>query len=103
MKMLSVLLGCLVLVATSGWVSSAIADNQTPTLSPILSSNNVPFRIQIEEASFSLPSGLQSYIVATNGGKWLLLAGRINGLHSFNNNSSNFPANTQNTTVFVVD
>jgi hypothetical protein len=103
MKILSVLLGYLVLVATLGWSSSAVADNQTPTVSPILSSNAVPFRIQIEEAAFSLPSGLQSYVLGTHGGKWLLLAGRINGLHGFNNANNNFPADTQNTTVFVVD
>ena len=38
-----------------------------------------------------------------NGGKWLLLAGRINGLHGFDNTNNNFAADTQNTTVFVVD
>src|ERR1039457_7495659 len=102
MKILSVLLECFVLVATLGGVSSAVADNQTATVSPILSSNAVPFRIQIEQASFSLPSGLQSYVLGTHGGKWLLLAGRIHGLHGFNNANNNFPADTQNTTVFVV-
>src|ERR1041385_5335946 len=40
--------------------------------------------------------------MATHRGKWLLLAGRFNGLHGFNPNG-NFPPNTQNTTVFVVD
>jgi len=103
MKILSVLPGCLVLVATLGSLSPAIAQNQTPDLTPILSSNSVPFRIQIEEAAFSLPSGLQSYVLGTHGGKWLLLAGRINGLHGFNSGNNNFPADTQNTTVFVVD
>ncbi len=103
MKIHSVWRGCLVLVATLGLVSPATAQNQTTNLSPVLSSNSVPFRVQIEEAAFSLPAGLQSYIVGTSGGKWLLLAGRINGLHGFNAGSSNFPPDTQNTTVFVVD
>src|ERR1017187_9109831 len=103
MKILSVLLGCFALVATLGGVSSAVTDNQTATVSPILSSNAVPFQVQIEQAAFSLPSGLQSYVLGTHGGKWLLLAGRINGLHGFNSGSGNFPADTQNTTVFVVD
>jgi hypothetical protein len=103
MKVPSVWLRCLVLVATLGWDSSAVAQNQTAILSPILSSNAVPFRIQIEQAAFSLPDGLQSYVLGTHGGKWLLLAGRINGLHGFNSGNNNFPADTQNTTVFVVD
>ena len=63
----------------------------------------MPFTIQIEQAGFSLPSGLQSYVVGTYRGKWLLLAERSNGLHGFNNNNNNFPPDTQNTTVFVVD
>ena len=102
MKRLSVWLRSFVFATALAWTSWVVAQNQTATLSPILSSNAVPFSIQIEQASFSLPSGLQSYVVGTDGGKWLLLAGRINGLHGFNPNG-NFPPNTQNTTVFVVD
>lgn len=103
MKRLSVWLGFFVFVAASGWTSWVIAQNQTTNLSPILSSNGVPFSIQIEQANFSLPSGLQSYVLGTHDGKWLLLAGRINGLHGFNSGNNNFPADAQNTTVFVVD
>ena len=103
MKRLSGRLRYFVLGIAWGWTSLVIAQNQTASVSPILSSNAVPFQIQIEQAGFSLPSGLQSYVLGTHGGKWLLLAGRINGLHDFSNNSSNFPANTQNTTIFVVD
>src|SRR3984957_5503757 len=103
MKKLLVWLGYFVFAMALGWTSSVIAQNQTATLSPILSSNAVPFRIQIDQASFSLPVGLQSYVLGTHGGKWLLVAGRINGLHGFNSGTSNFPADTQNTTVFVVD
>ncbi|HVS57881.1 MAG TPA: hypothetical protein VHJ55_16735 [Casimicrobiaceae bacterium] len=46
---------------------------------------------------------MQSYVAGTFGGRWLILAGRINGLHGFNNDNSNFPPNQQNSTVFVVD
>jgi hypothetical protein len=46
----------------------------------------MPFSIQIEQAGFSLPSGLQSYVLGMDSGKWLLMAGRINGLHGFNPN-----------------
>jgi hypothetical protein len=103
MKRLSVWLEFFVFVTAWGWTSLVIAQNQTTNLSPILSSNSVPFSIQIEPAGFSLPSGLQSYVLGTHGGKWLLLAGRSNGLHGFNSGNNNFPADTQNTTVFVVD
>src|SRR5947209_887771 len=102
MKKISAWVGAFAFAAALGWTSWGVAQNQTDTLSPILSSNGVPFNIQIEQASFSLPSGLQSYVMATHGSKWLLLAGRINGLHGFNPDG-NFPPNTQNTTVFVVD
>jgi hypothetical protein len=102
MKRLQVWLRFFVFATVLGWTSWAVAQNQTATVSPVLSSNGVPFTIQIEQAGFSLPSGLQSYVVGTNGGKWLLVAGRINGLHGFNI-GNNFPPNTQNTTVFVVD
>jgi hypothetical protein len=102
MKRLSAWLRSFIFATALGWTSWVVAQNQTTTVSPILSSNGVPFSIKIEQAGFSLPSGLQSFVLGTNGGKWLLLAGRINGLHGFNPNN-NFPADTQNTTVFVVD
>ncbi len=102
MKRLSIWLSSFIFAMAWGWTSWAVADNQTATLSPILSSNAVPFSLQIQQAAFSLPSGLQSYVLGTNGGKWLLLAGRINGLHGFGI-TNNFPPDTQNTTVFVVD
>jgi len=103
MKKLSVWLGYFVFATAWAWTSWAVAQNQTATLSPILSSNAVPFQIQIEQTAFSLPDGLQSYVLGTFAGKWLLLAGRINGLHDFAGGNNNFPADTQNTTVFVVD
>ncbi|HUJ72844.1 MAG TPA: hypothetical protein VLZ30_11415 [Verrucomicrobiae bacterium] len=102
MKRLSVWLGFFVFATAVGWASRAVAQNQTTNLSPILSSNSVPFSIKLEQAGFSLPAGLQSYVAGTYRGKWLLLAGRINGLHGFNPNN-NFPPDTQNTTVVVVD
>ena len=103
MKRVSIRLALCVFAAAVGWIPRAFADNQTATLSRVLSSNAVPFSIQIQQAAFQLPSGLQSYVRGTNDGKWLLLAGRINGLHGFNDSNNNFPPDTQNTTVFVVD
>src|SRR5579871_4253171 len=100
MKMSRVWLSCFMFALACSF--SAYAQNQTTNLSPILSSNSVPFTIQIDQAPFSLPSGLQTFVLGTNDGKWLLLAGRINGLHGFGP-SNNFPPDQQNTTVFVVD
>lgn len=79
------------------------ADNQTPTVSPILPGTNLPFQIEVELADFSLPIGVQSNVFAQYRGKWLLLAGRINGLHGFDPGDDNFPPNQQNRFVIVVD
>ena len=82
--------------------------NQTEDLSAIQSPDSLPFRISIELSDFQLPSdnlnsyGLQAYVAAVYHGKWLLLAGRTNGLHGFDNDTGNF-TRQQNTTVYVVD
>lgn len=83
--------------------------NQTPDVSPIFPNSELPFRIRIETVKdkqgndFLLPMGLQSYDVGVYEGKWLLLNGRTNGLHGFDNNPNNFPPDQQNQTVYVVD
>lgn len=82
---------------------SPIDVNQTSTLSPVVVDGDLPYQVIVEQASFSLPSGIHSYASANYKGKWLFLAGRTNGLHDFNNNNNNFPPSAQNTTVFVVD
>lgn len=91
------------LFAALGWLSSLSADNQTPDTSSIYPENDLPFRIQIEQADFSLPNGLHSGVKATYKGKWLFLAGRTNGMHSFNFDNNNFPPSMQNQVVYVVD
>lgn len=92
---------CVIVLGVFGSMSPALAQNQTPTVSPVLSGADLPFRVSIERADFSLPSGLQSYVSAIYQGKWLLLAGRTNGLHDFNNDDNNFPPRKQNTTVYA--
>ncbi len=77
--------------------------NQTSDLTPVLPADTLPFTIDIEVAPFSLPTGIQGYVCAMYSGKWILLAGRTNGLHGFDNSGSNFPPNFQNTTVYVID
>ncbi len=86
-----------------GVASSLLGDNQTPDVSPVITNGQLPFRVRIELADFSLPNGLQSYVVGTYQGQWLLLAGRTNGLHGFNNSPNNFPPETQNYRIYVVD
>ncbi|MCB1148858.1 MAG: hypothetical protein KDK48_01725 [Chlamydiia bacterium] len=57
----------------------------------------------MEAAPFTLPNGIQAYVSAVSQGKWVLLAGRSNGLHGFSNVGNNFPPALQNRTVIVVD
>lgn len=92
----------LVLIFINGIYQSSYGDNQTAVVSPIYSGENLPFKVRVELESFTLPNGIQSFAFATYQGKWLLLTGRTNGLHGFNDDD-NFPPRAQNTTVYVVD
>jgi hypothetical protein len=96
-------LSLLLFIFFLGILPYAYGDNQTSTVSPVLPSTSLPYQIRIEQDNFSLPNGLQSFAYATHEDKWLLLAGRTNGLHNFNEDTNNFPPNKQNTTVYVVD
>lgn len=80
-----------------------IAQNQTDTLSPVLPETDLPFSLQINTASFSLPSGIQGFASGIYDGKWVFISGRTNGLHGFSNIGNNFPPSFQNTVVYVVD
>lgn len=86
-----------------GWTAPLLGQNQTSTLSPIFPEYDVPFRIQIEQADFSMPNGIHSYAAAEYDSKWLFLAGRTNGLHGFSSTNTNFPPQQQNDVVYVVD
>lgn len=79
------------------------SDNQTDQLSPILSEDSLPFSLQIDTAPFGLPTGLQSFAFGIYDGKWVMISGRTNGLHGFDNIGNNFPPNYQNTNVYVLD
>lgn len=105
-------LKCSLLAVALGWCALVSADqsaNQTPTVDiPKPQDDHLPFDIRIEEAMigrklFLLPVGLHAGSFAVSGGKWLFIGGRLNGLHTFNNNDNNFPPNKQNRSVFVVD
>jgi hypothetical protein len=87
-----------------GVFSEISAANQTPTVSEIQSDESLPFRVRLKKAHFDLPTGVQSYIHAVHHDKWLLITGRVGGLHGFvDGSTNNFPTNEQNTTIFVID
>lgn len=104
-KFLKIILFCFIL--SDSQIGFATDDdsslNQTSSISPIFFEEGLPFRVEIELADFILPKGLQSYVMGTYQGKWLLLAGRTNGLHGFDNGSNNFLPQEQNKVVYVVD
>ncbi|MEX2171619.1 MAG: hypothetical protein WD851_20035 [Pirellulales bacterium] len=99
-----VIFGCLGLLIL--FPAGVRAANQTPDLSAIDLTGNVPYRIQLRQFDFGpeeMPT-LQSYAAGVHDGKWVLISGRTNGLHGFTNNSStNFPAAAQNREVWVID
>lgn len=106
MKLMNVLFKVLVPTIVLGLPFFAAANgnpNQTPDVSPIFPNSNLPFTVQIEQADFSLPNGIHSGVSATYQGKWIFLAGRTNGMHTFNDDPNNFPPQKQNQTVYVVD
>lgn len=76
--------------------------NQTDDLTAIQPGEKLPFEVHVELADFSLPNGIHSYAQAVYNGKWILLAGRTNGMHGFNF-TGNFPPPAQNTVVYVID
>lgn len=84
---------------------SLFGDNQTVELSPVLPPTSLPFTISIDLTNLTLPNGWHSGAYATWGNKCLLVAGRTNGLHGFDNNPNvnNFPPSAQNTALFVID
>lgn len=88
------------------FTSNAFAANQTDTLSPVHVGSSYPYRIDVQTYDFGtaqLPT-LQSFATATYDGKWVMLAGRTNGLHGFGQTGAqNFPPAAQNKEVWVID
>ncbi len=80
-------------------------DNQTATLTPVLPPASLPFEVSIGLSNLALPNGWHSGASAIWEGKCLLIAGRTNGLHGFDNDPhvNNFPPSAQNTVLYVID
>lgn len=86
--------------------TAAHSQHQTSTFSPIELNPSLPFHIQLKEYDFGsgeLP-GLHSYAAGRYDGKWVLLAGRTNGVHDLDQSGiDSFPAESQNRDVWVID
>ncbi len=85
----------------------ASAQHQTTELTPINLAGALPYRIELRPYDFGaaeLPT-LHSFAAAQHDGKWVLIAGRTNGLHAFDRFSpeNNFPPQSQNRDVWVID
>ncbi|HSX11748.1 MAG TPA: hypothetical protein VLF94_08545 [Chlamydiales bacterium] len=80
-------------------IAGLYGQNQTSYVTYPLSEDSLPFRISIEQTSFTFPIGLQAYVSGLVGEEWVLLGGRTYGLHGFEGDT--FPVASQNTSVFV--
>ncbi len=89
-----------------GFPLSVSGQHQTSTFTPIDQSGTLPYRIKIQELDFGtadLP-GLHSYAAGTFNGKWVMIAGRTNGVHTLDSSGEDsFPAESQNRDVWVID
>jgi hypothetical protein len=85
---------------------AALAAHQTPDFTPIELNPSLPFRIELREYEFGsaqLP-GLHSYAAGHYDGKWVLIAGRTNGVHDLDQSGEDsFPEVSQNRDVWVID
>jgi len=100
---IKVIIVCVVVSLLAMSVENAWGQNQTETLSPVLTDASLPFSLEINEANFSLQAGIHSYVSAIHKGKWILLGGRTDGFHGFDCAVSNFSPAFQNRQVHVVD
>lgn len=66
--------------------------------------DTIPFTISIDEVDSSIADlpGIHSFVFAKSGSKWLMLTGRIEGLHGFSTNNS-FEATYANSSILVID
>lgn len=79
------------------------AANQTDTITPVIKNASQPFEVTIGTTNILIPDGIHSGAVGIHKNKWLFICGRINGLHGFANDNNNFPPQTQNTNVYVIN
>jgi len=96
----------LVVLVLMSCVEVSFAAHQTNSFSPVLLNSRLPYRLAVQPYGFGaaqLPT-LHSYAAGRADGKWVLIAGRTNGLHGFESvAANNFPAASQNREVWVID
>lgn len=96
----------LVVVATS---ALAVSCRPTPprAAAAAVVSNALPYTLQFRPVSYAAGSALpalQSYAVASAGGKWLVVGGMLGqGLHKFNQSGDNFAPDSANRALWVID
>ena len=84
----------------------ALAQHQTDTFTPVHVGSSQPWQVSLRRYDFGAADKptLQSFASAMYDGKWVMLAGRTNGLHGFGQSGSqNFPPAAQNKEVWVID
>jgi hypothetical protein len=95
-----------VTLAIAMFASSTQAQHQTDSVTPAQLDSPLSYQIELKQYDFgaaALPT-LHSYAAAEYGGMWVLIAGRTNGLHGFENiSANNFPSEFQNREVWVID
>jgi len=84
-------------------LSIAFCQNQTETVSTPLDGSTLPFNLKVKTSTLTLPEGLQSFVLGTYNGEWLILSGRTNGLHGFDPTEPSFPITKQNKIVYVIN
>jgi hypothetical protein len=62
----------------------------------------IPFSLSIEPIQGTFITGTHSSAIAKSGDKWLVIGGRINGLHGLNSNDG-FPTELANEYIIVLD
>jgi len=81
------------------------AQDQTPTLSPILT-QVLPFSITLQSVDMgsNAPIALQSYAFGSYNGNFIIVDGRTSGLHNFTPSGlTNFPPDQQNEEILVIN
>jgi hypothetical protein len=63
---------------------------------------NFPFELRLEPASINLPGGIQAFAFGQSNGKWLIVGGRLDGLHRRQPFAA-FDAAGHNTQLWVID
>ncbi len=68
----------------------------------VYAQQSFPYELSIVPVSVPDLPGIHSYAYGQSDGKWLIIGGRLDGLHPRQPNSS-FPASANNTNMYVVD